>query len=132
MARMKDIFTWFAARVAAGPKFSPLGPLATRVVTPRLPVEHRIVPGPPKRLAQGMGLAMSATASLLSYGVGAKRAAYRVLGGLVFAAALESAFGICLVCKLFPFLMRAGFISQTAGKECSHIWARQRSEAERA
>lgn len=119
----------FAARVAAGPKLSPLGQLATRVVTPRLPLEHRIVPGPPKRLAQGIGLAMTATASLLYYGFGAKRAAYRVLGGLVVAAGLESAFGICLACKLFPFLMRAGLISETACKDCNDIWARQRSEA---
>ena len=116
----------FAARVAAGPKLSPLGLLATRVVTPRLPLEHRIVPGPPKRLAQGIGLAMTATASLLYYGFGAKRAAYRVLGALVVAAGLESAFGICLACKLFPFLMRAGFISETTCKECNDIWARQR------
>src|ERR1700735_1412356 len=57
----------FAARVLTGPTLSPLGQLATRVVTPRLRIQHRFVPGPPKRLAQGMGLAMSASALVLHY-----------------------------------------------------------------
>ena len=39
----------FLARVLTGPKLSPLGLLATRVVTPRLPVRHRYSPGPAKR-----------------------------------------------------------------------------------
>ena len=36
----------FAARVMAGPRFSPLGQLATRVVAPRLG-RPRLVAGPP-------------------------------------------------------------------------------------
>ena len=39
----------FLARVLTGPKLSPLGLLATRVVTPRLDVTHRYSPGPAKR-----------------------------------------------------------------------------------
>ncbi len=113
----------FAARVAAGPRYSPLGLLATKVVTPRLAVEHRLVPGPPKRLAQAMGLAMTATASVL-LASGSKRAGYRVLGLLVVAAGLESAFGICLACKLFPVLMRAGVVPASVCEECNDVWAR--------
>jgi hypothetical protein len=45
----------FVARVLTGPTLSPLGQLVTRVVTPRLPVAPRPVPGPPKRFAQGIG-----------------------------------------------------------------------------
>jgi hypothetical protein len=41
----------FVARVLAGPTFSPLGRLATQVITPKLSFEHRLVPGPPKRFA---------------------------------------------------------------------------------
>src|SRR3954449_11510336 len=41
----------FVARVLTGPKASPLGQLVTRVITPRLPVEPTMVPGPPKRFA---------------------------------------------------------------------------------
>ena len=45
----------FVARVVSGPTLSPLGQLATRVIAPRLPVEPKLVPGPPKRFAQGIG-----------------------------------------------------------------------------
>src|SRR6202044_297769 len=67
----------FAARVANGPRGSPLGLLATKVVTPRLPVEAKLVPGPPKRLAQGVGLTLSLTAILLHYRFGRRSAARR-------------------------------------------------------
>ena len=44
----------FVARVLTGPSLSPLGQLVTRVITPRLRVAPRLVPGPPKRFAQAM------------------------------------------------------------------------------
>src|SRR5438046_361536 len=53
-------------------------------------VQHRYSPGAPRRRAQGLGLAMSATATLLHYGFGRIGAAYRVLGALIVAAGLES------------------------------------------
>ena len=74
---MVPITYGFAARVATGPTLSPLGQLATRVVTPRLRIEHRYSPGPPKRLAQAMGLAMSGAALALHYRFGRPRAAKR-------------------------------------------------------
>ena len=55
----------FVARVLAGPTFSPLGRLATQVITPKLSLEHRLVPGPPKRFAQGVGAAFTISASVL-------------------------------------------------------------------
>ena len=42
----------FVARVAAGPKISPLGQFAVRVAAPRLTKWQKSVPGPPKRFAQ--------------------------------------------------------------------------------
>jgi hypothetical protein len=115
----------FAARVLTGPKLSPLGQFATKVVTPRINVEHKFVAGPPKRLAQAMGLAMSATALLLYYAAGRKRAAYGVLGMLTAAASLECFFGICIACRLFPFLMRAGLVPEDVCAECMDIWSRE-------
>ncbi len=112
----------FAARVLTGPKLSPLGLFATKVVTPRLNVEHRFVPGPPKRLAQGVGLAMSSTALVLATR-GRKRAAYRVLAGLITAAGLEAFLGFCIACRLFPLLMKAGLIPEHVCQECADIWA---------
>src|ERR1700712_1902694 len=86
----------FAARVLTGPKLSPLGQLSTRVVTPRIKRPAKFSPGPPKRLAQGMGLAMSGTALTLHYGFGRDKAAKGVLGVLIGAASLEAFAGICL------------------------------------
>src|SRR5687767_2416314 len=53
----------FVARVVTGPTLSPLGQLVTRVVRPRLAVDARPVPGPPKRFAQAMGATFSLTAA---------------------------------------------------------------------
>ena len=114
----------FAARVASGPRFSPLGLLATKVVAPLIPGPPREVPGPPKRLAQGIGLAFSAAALVLAFGFGKRKAAYRVLGALMVAASLEAFFGLCLACRLFPFLMRIGLIPEEACRDCADIWAR--------
>ncbi len=117
----------FAARVATGPTLSPLGQIATKVVTPRLPGRHRYAPGPPKRLAQGMGLALSGAALLLHYRYGRPRAAKAVLGALIGAAGLEAGFGVCLACKLFGVGMRAGLVPESVCEECNNIWNRHRS-----
>src|SRR5437588_9852066 len=45
----------FVARALSGPTLSPLGQLATRVITPRLPMPPKEVAGPPKRFAQAPG-----------------------------------------------------------------------------
>lgn len=113
----------FAARVLAGPTFSPLGQLVTKVLTPRLGTTHRYSPGPPKRLAQGMGLALTAASSALALS-GRRREAYRVLTVLIGAAGLEALFGVCLACKLFAVLMRAGLIPNSACEACNDIWSR--------
>jgi hypothetical protein len=113
----------FALRVASGPRFSPLGQLATKVVAPRLG-EPKLVPGPPKRFAQAMGLTFSLAAVLLAYAFGAEAAAWVVTGLLAVAAFLESAFALCLGCQVFALLMRAGIVPQSVCEECSNIWAR--------
>ena len=58
----------FVARVAAGPRYSPLGLLVTRVAVPRLGAAPRNVPGPPKRFAQGMGAVITVAALVLEFG----------------------------------------------------------------
>jgi hypothetical protein len=113
----------FIARVLSGPTLSPLGQLVTRVITPRLHVAARPVPGPPKRFAQGIGVVFSSSAALLALGFGLNTAAYVVLGLLVVAATLESVFGLCLGCKAFAALMRAGLIPTEVCERCSDITA---------
>jgi hypothetical protein len=111
----------FAARVTTGPTLSPLGQLVTKVVRPRLAAEPRPVPGPPKRLAQGIGLAMSGTALALTAS-GRRTAGYRVLAALVGAAALEAVLGYCLACRLFPLLIGLGVVPAEACARCASIW----------
>ncbi|HEX3542270.1 MAG TPA: DUF4395 domain-containing protein [Acidimicrobiales bacterium] len=111
----------FLARVLTGPTLSPLGQLATRVITPRMPGEAKLVPGPPKRFAQGMGAVMSVTAAVLALGFGLRAAANVVLGLIVVAATLESVFAICLGCKIFAVLMRRGIIPESVCEECADI-----------
>lgn len=90
----------FFARVLTGPSLSPLGQLATRVVTPRLPGPHRSVPGPPKRFAQGVGLTFTVAASVAAL-AGVLGVAQLLIFGLVVAAGLEAAFAVCLGCIVY-------------------------------
>jgi hypothetical protein len=111
----------FVARVLTGPTLSPLGQLVTRVITPRLNVAPRPVPGPPKRFAQGMGAVFSVTAAVLGVGLGLATGAYALLGILVVAATLESVFAFCIGCKLFALLMRAGIIPASVCERCVSV-----------
>jgi hypothetical protein len=111
----------FWARVLAGPTLSPLGQLATRVVAPRLPWASKPVPGPPKRFAQAIGVVFSTTALVLWFGFGEGTATWVVVGLLACAATLESAFGICLGCIAFGYLMKAGVIPDDVCVACSNI-----------
>jgi len=117
----------FVARVLTGPTLSPLGQLVTRVITPRLPFKAKLVAGPPKRFAQGIGAVMSVAAATLALGFGQATAAYVLLGLLVVAATLESVFGYCLGCRIFAVLMRAGLISERICAECNDISSRYSS-----
>ncbi len=113
----------FVARVLTGPTLSPLGQLATRVIAPRLG-PARPVAGPPKRFAQGMGAVMSLAAVILHFGFGADGAAEVIVGLIVVAATLESAFAFCIGCRVFAALMRIGVIPETVCLECANVSAR--------
>lgn len=113
----------FIARVLTGPTLSPLGQFVTRVLTPALPFEAKEVPGPPKRFAQGIGVAFSVTAAVLALGFGLTTAAYVVLAGLTVAASLEAFLGLCLGCKMFALLMKLGIIPAEVCERCNNIWA---------
>jgi hypothetical protein len=118
----------FWARVLTGPRLSPLGQLATRVIAPRLGAP-KPVPGPPKRFAQAMGAAMSTTAAILSLGLGLDTAATVVLLLLASAASLEAFAGLCLGCEIFRGLMRTGVIPESVCEECADIWSRGRPQS---
>lgn len=113
----------FLARVLTGPRLSPLGQLATRVVAPRLgpPTE---VPGPPKRFAQAIGLTVTTAASIAWLGFGTAAVTAGLLILLLAFALLESVAGFCAGCWLFAQLMRAGVIPESTCTACADIWSR--------
>lgn len=114
----------FVARLLTGPTLSPLGQLVTRVITPALGAKAKLVPGPPKRFAQGIGAALTVGAVVLTFGYDRFDLAQVVLGLLVVAASLEAFVGLCLGCKAFAVLMRAGVIPRSVCESCADIWGR--------
>ena len=118
----------FWARVLTGPRLSPLGQLATRVIAPRLGAP-KLVPGPPKRFAQAMGAAMSTAAAILTLALGLDTAATVILLLLAGAASLEAFAGLCLGCEIFRMLMRTGLIPESVCAECADIWSRGRPQS---
>ena len=110
----------FWARVLTGPTLSPLGWSAQNLVAPRLG-ERKPVPGPPKRFAQGIGAAFSTAALVVGLILAQHAIADGLLVVLVIAAGLESIFAICLGCRVFALLMRAGLIPDAVCLECADI-----------
>jgi len=118
----------FVARVLTGPKLSPLGQFATRVVAPRIG-HAKFVAGPPKRFAQAMGAAMSLTAVILHFGFGLDTAALVFVGLIAVAATLESVFAICIGCTVFAGLMRVGLVPEATCAACANITLRETQPA---
>ena len=114
----------FLGRVLAGPRLSPLGWVSMRVIAPRLG-PARLTSGPPKRFAQGIGTAFSATAAVLALGFGLHLAAGIVLGILLVFATLEAALGFCAGCWAFGHLMRLGVIPEETCEACADISLRR-------
>lgn len=113
----------FVARVLTGPTLSPLGTLATRVVTPRLNVRHRYSPGPAKRFAQAIGALFTVTATLLYYAAGLHTEAFALMAVIAVFASLEAAFGLCIGCQTFYFGMRLGLVPPAVCEDCARVLA---------
>jgi hypothetical protein len=113
----------FVARLLTGPTLSPLGLLATRVVTPRLAVTHRYSPGPAKRFAQAIGAVFTVTAALLWYAAGLHIEALALVGVVAVFASLEAAFGLCVGCRVFYLAMRVGLVPPSVCEDCLRLLA---------
>jgi hypothetical protein len=118
----------FVLRVSAGPRLSPLALLVTRVVVPRLRVPAKPVPGPPKRFAQGIGASLSVGA-LVAWLAGATGLALALVAMIFVAATLEAVFALCLGCKVFALLMRAGIIPPEVCVACNDLPTRLAAQA---
>ena len=121
----------FIARVAAGPRISPLAILASKVIVPKFGLPYRPVAGPPKRFAAAMGIGFSVSAAVLALGFGLHGIAYIVLGGLIFAATLEAVFGFCLGCRIFGILMALNIIPESICEDCANFDQRAKRMAAR-
>ncbi len=117
----------FALRVAAGPRLSPLGRLASAVVAPRLG-PARLVSGAPKRFAQGVGLAFTVAATV-ALALGAPVVTTVLLSVLLVFAALEAVVGFCAGCFVYGLLIRLGVVSDDTCVECADITLRRREPA---
>ena len=117
----------FVARVASGPRFSPFGQLATKVIAPRLG-PAKLVPGPPKRFAQTIGATLSVSA-LVAYYLGAPTVSWVLVGLITAAAFLESVFGFCLGCAIFARLQAIGLIPASVCEACNDVRLRQKAAA---
>ena len=115
----------FVARVLTGPTLSPLGQFVTRVLTPALPFEARLVPGPPKRFAQGIGATLSVSAAVAHIGFGSTGLALVLVAMITVAASLEAVVGFCLGCKLFALLMKVGIVPEETCEACNNLALRR-------
>jgi hypothetical protein len=115
----------FCARTAAGPRLSPLALLATRVVAPRLTSRPRLVPGPPKRFAQGLGAVVSVAAVVSAYVLHLPTVAFALAGVIAVLATLEAALRLCVGCLVHARLVRAGVIRSVECAECADISLRR-------
>ncbi len=113
----------FVARVLTGPTLSPLGRLAIKVAP--LFGEPRYVAGPPKRFAQAIGAVCTVAAAIFALALGWTGAANVVLAMMVVFAGLESAFALCVGCKIFGVLMALGVIPEQACADCDDLPSRR-------
>jgi hypothetical protein len=111
----------FLARSLTGPKLSPLGLLATRVLTPRLPARPRYSPGPAKRFAQAVGAVFTVAATILWFAFGLHVEALALVAVLAVFASLEAAVGLCVGCRAFYVGMRLGLVPPQVCEECARV-----------
>ncbi|WAH96629.1 DUF4395 domain-containing protein [Arthrobacter sp. MMS18-M83] len=113
----------FWLRVLFGPRISPFALLSVKVLAPRVG-PAKLVPGPPKRFAQGIGAVLS-TAAVVLFFAGFALGAWILLALLIVAASLESFVGFCLGCAIFGFLQKRGLIPEEVCEACNNIAFRQ-------
>lgn len=109
----------FLARVSSGPKISPLALFVTKILVPKLKKREILVPGPPKRFAQGVGLVFSLFTILFLF-LGLNIIAISFLSILILFASLEAFLGFCAGCKVFKIMMDIGLIPEDVCEKCAN------------
>ena len=109
----------FLARVSSGQKISPLALFVTKLLVPRLNFKEKLVPGPPKRFAQGIGLIFSLSTAI-TFLINLNSISIILISTLILFAALEAFIGFCAGCKVFKLLMNIGLIPNDVCEKCSN------------
>ena len=107
----------FLARVLTGPTLSPIGLIATKILVPLFGNPEKLVPGPPKRFAQAIGLVLSTTA-LITYLFSDISTTRYLIGILGFFASLEAFIGFCTGCYVFGWMIRFRLIPESVCESC--------------
>ena len=108
----------FLARVLTGPTLSPVGLLATKIIVPALGSPSKLVPGPPKRFAQFIGLLISLSATIALFIFDSPTSARYLMAVICFFASLESILGFCAGCFVFGWLMKLNLIPESVCESC--------------
>ena len=108
----------FLARVLTGPTLSPVGLLATKIIVPTLGSPSKLVPGPPKRFAQFIGLLISLSATIALFIFDSPTSARYLMAVICFFASLESILGFCAGCFVFGWLMKLNLIPESVCESC--------------
>tara|TARA_B100001750_G_scaffold33136_1_gene22993 strand:+ start:237 stop:728 length:492 start_codon:yes stop_codon:yes gene_type:complete len=108
----------FLARVLTGPTLSPVGLLATKIIVPALGSPSKLVPGPPKRFAQFIGLLISLSATIALFIFDSPTSARYIMAVICFFASLESILGFCAGCFVFGWLMKLNLIPESVCESC--------------
>ena len=111
----------FLARVLTGPKLSPMGLLSTKKIVPYLIKKEKLVPGPPKRFAQLIGLIFSTAifVSIAIYQINVLANTLLII--LSIFAFLESILGFCAGCLVFKYLMKFKLIPDSICESCNNF-----------
>jgi hypothetical protein len=97
-------------KVVIGIKFSPISQLANFIVRKQKP---EYVGAIQKRFAWSIGLALSSAMIILLFGFGIQGVTNLIICSLCLTFMfMESAFGICVGCKIYNYLLSQGLIKQ--------------------
>ena len=110
----------FVARVTSGPKVSPIAILVTKIIVPRLSFQEKLLPGPPKRFAQFIGMIFSV--SIVTFIIFDLEILTMIFTSiLIFFASLEAFLGFCFGCKVFKFLIAKNLLPKDICERCNDI-----------
>lgn len=110
----------FVSRFTSGPKVSPIALLVTKIIVPRLSFEEKLLPGPPKRFAQFIGMIFSVSITIFIV-LDLEVLCVIFTSILIFFASLEAFLGFCFGCVVFKFMISRNLLPRDICERCNDI-----------